>query len=52
MIDNDGHILTNNHVVANSSNITVRVGGEDGQTFDADVVGLQEVLRAGRLTVE
>ena len=39
VIDNDGHILTNNHVVANSSNITVRVGGEDGQTFDADVVG-------------
>jgi S1-C subfamily serine protease len=39
VIDNDGHILTNNHVVANSDNITVRVGGEDGQTFNADVVG-------------
>ena len=39
MIDNDGHILTNNHVVAGSDNVTVRVGGEDGQTFDAKVVG-------------
>ena len=39
MIDNDGHILTNTHVVAGASNITVRVGGEDGQTFDANVVG-------------
>ena len=39
VIDNDGHILTNNHVVAGSDNITVRVGGDDGQTFDASVVG-------------
>ncbi len=39
VIDNDGHILTNNHVVAGSDNITVRVGGEDGQTMDATVVG-------------
>jgi S1-C subfamily serine protease len=39
VIDNDGHILTNNHVVAGSDNVTVRVGGEDGQTFDASVVG-------------
>ena len=39
VIDNSGHILTNNHVVAGSDNVTVRVGGEDGQTFDAKVVG-------------
>ena len=39
VIDNGGHILTNNHVVAGSDNVTVRVGGEDGQTFDAKVVG-------------
>ena len=39
VIDNSGHILTNNHVVAGSDNVTVRVGGEDGQTFDANVVG-------------
>ena len=39
MIDNDGHILTNAHVVAGSSDVNVRVGGEDGQTFDAKVVG-------------
>ena len=39
VIDNSGHILTNNHVVAGADNVTVRVGGEDGQTFDAKVVG-------------
>jgi len=39
VIDNDGHILTNNHVVAGASSVTVRVGGEDGQTFDAKVIG-------------
>ncbi len=39
VIDDDGHILTNAHVVDGSDKVTVRVGGEDGQTFDAEVVG-------------
>ena len=39
VIDSDGHILTNAHVVEGSDEVTVRVGGEDGQTFDAKVVG-------------
>ncbi len=39
MIDGDGHILTNAHVVDGTDSVTVRVGGEDGQTFDAKVVG-------------
>ncbi len=39
VIDGDGHILTNAHVVDGSDEVTVRVGGEDGQTFDAKVVG-------------
>ena len=39
VIDGDGHILTNAHVVEGSDDVTVRVGGEDGQTFDAKVVG-------------
>ncbi len=39
MIDTDGHILTNAHVVEGSDAVTVRVGGEDGDTFDAKVIG-------------
>ena len=39
VIDDDGHILTNAHVVEGADEVTVRVGGEDGQTFDAKVVG-------------
>ena len=39
VIDGDGHILTNAHVVAGSDDVTVRIGGEDGQTFDAKVLG-------------
>jgi S1-C subfamily serine protease len=39
VIDDDGHILTNAHVVDGASQVTVRVGGEDGDTFDAKVVG-------------
>jgi S1-C subfamily serine protease len=37
--DDEGHILTNEHVVAGADQVTVRVGGEDGDTFDAKVVG-------------
>jgi S1-C subfamily serine protease len=39
VIDTDGHILTNAHVVEGSDAVTVRVGGEDGDTFDAKVIG-------------
>jgi S1-C subfamily serine protease len=52
VIDNSGHILTNNHVVANSSKITVRVGGEDGQTFDAKVVGADPSTDVAVLSVD
>jgi S1-C subfamily serine protease len=37
VIDNDGHVLTNNHVISGASKITVKVG--DGQAVDAKVVG-------------
>jgi len=37
VIDEDGHILTNNHVVANADVILVRT--HDGREFDAEVVG-------------
>jgi S1-C subfamily serine protease len=39
VIDEDGHILTNAHVVDGSEDVTVRIDGEDGETFDAKVVG-------------
>jgi S1-C subfamily serine protease len=37
VIDDSGHILTNNHVVSGASKVTVKIG--DGQTQDAKVVG-------------
>ncbi len=37
VIDTDGHVLTNNHVVDGASKITVKVG--DGTAVDATVVG-------------
>ena len=40
VLDKAGHILTNNHVVANSSSITVLF--EDGNTANATVLGTDE----------
>src|SRR4051794_39912389 len=37
LIDNDGHILTNNHVVEGAKSVTVQLG--DGAEQDAQVVG-------------
>ena len=37
---NDGHIITNNHVVADASQIKVKL--RDGRRFDAEVVGSDE----------
>ncbi len=39
VIDHQGHILTNAHVVDGAGDVTVRVGGEDGDTYEAKVVG-------------
>jgi S1-C subfamily serine protease len=52
VIDQDGHILTNAHVVEGSDSVTVRVGGEDGQTFDAKVVGTDPSTDVAVLEVE
>jgi S1-C subfamily serine protease len=38
LIDNEGHILTNAHVVDGSSHVTVQMG-DDGATLDAKVLG-------------
>jgi len=37
IVDSDGYILTNNHVVENADEITVRLA--DGREFDAEVIG-------------
>jgi S1-C subfamily serine protease len=38
VIDSDGHLLTNNHVVAGANNISVQLGDSE-KTYDATVVG-------------
>ena len=38
VIDEDGHIVTNAHVVDGAESVEVTLG-EDGESFDADVVG-------------
>jgi len=52
VIDGDGHILTNAHVVAGSDAVTVRVGGEDGETLEAKVVGADPSTDIAVLEVE
>lgn len=39
VIDQDGHILTNNHVVADADNIKVEFPSENGKSYKAEVVG-------------
>jgi S1-C subfamily serine protease len=38
VIDGEGHILTNNHVVEGANKVTVKLGDSE-QTYDAEVVG-------------
>lgn len=40
IIDTEGHILTNNHVVAGAQDETVTVTLSDGRLYDAKIVGL------------
>jgi putative serine protease PepD len=39
IIDEQGHVLTNNHVVAGAQNDVVQVTLSDGRLFQADIVG-------------
>ncbi len=39
VIDHDGHILTNNHVVADADKIKVEFAHEKGKTYQAEIVG-------------
>ncbi len=38
VIDKEGHLLTNNHVVEGAEDVTVKLGDSD-ETYDAEVVG-------------
>ena len=38
VIDDEGHVLTNNHVIDGASKVTVKLGDSE-QTYDAEVVG-------------
>ena len=40
ILDAEGHILTNNHVIAGADELKVTLG--DGREFDAEVVGTDE----------
>ncbi|ARU52248.1 hypothetical protein CBR64_13045 [Cellulosimicrobium cellulans] len=40
IIDDKGHVLTNNHVVSGAENDTVQVTLSDGRLFEAKIVGL------------
>ena len=44
VIDDEGHILTNAHVVEGANDITVEVG-EDGEQREAELVGSRPLLR-------
>jgi S1-C subfamily serine protease len=39
VIDDEGHLLTNAHVVEGSDEVQVKLGGEDGDSLDAKVLG-------------
>jgi|SRR5689334_1710425 len=51
VIDGDGHILTNNHVVEGASKITVKLGSSDA-THTAEVVGTDPASDIALLKVE
>lgn len=39
IIDKEGHILTNNHVIADADSIKVELAGANGKTYKAEIVG-------------
>jgi S1-C subfamily serine protease len=51
VIDADGHVLTNNHVVEGASKITVKLGASN-QTYDATVVGADPASDLALLKVD
>ncbi|HET8814162.1 MAG TPA: trypsin-like peptidase domain-containing protein [Solirubrobacterales bacterium] len=51
VIDKEGHLLTNNHVVEGAESITVKLGDSD-ETFDAEVVGADPAMDIALLKVD
>ncbi len=51
VIDTDGHILTNNHVVSGSDSITVKLGDSD-TSYDATVVGTDAATDLALLKID
>jgi S1-C subfamily serine protease len=51
VIDGEGHILTNNHVVENASRISVKLGASD-TSYTAEVVGADPATDLALLKVE
>jgi S1-C subfamily serine protease len=51
VIDSDGHVLTNNHVVAGADKITVQLGDSE-KTYDATVVGRDPATDLALLKVD
>jgi S1-C subfamily serine protease len=51
VIDKEGHMLTNNHVVEGAENVTVKLGDDD-ETYDAEVVGSDPGMDLALLKVD
>jgi len=51
VIDDGGHILTNNHVVEGASKVTVKLGDSE-KTYDAEVVGTDPATDIALLQVD
>ena len=50
IIDSDGYIVTNNHVIAGADSVTVRLN--DDQEFDAEVIGYDEKTDLALLKID
>jgi S1-C subfamily serine protease len=52
VIDSEGHLLTNAHVVEGATDVQVTLGGEDGETLDAEVLGADASTDVALLEVD
>jgi S1-C subfamily serine protease len=51
LIDTDGHIVTNNHVVAEADGVEVKLGSSD-MTYDAEVIGTDPATDVALLEID
>jgi serine protease Do len=52
IVDKDGYILTNNHVVEGATRITVTLFGEDGEEYPAKVIGRDQLTDSALIKLE